>query len=174
MIKKILDILVFSVPVVAFLTCIFPMIFDCVKKIVNSIRKKFGSVLENNETKQNVVEYLLNKKIKRNNLALILLSVCFLTYWAIGSLALVNTKSEVAICLSSFIFCVLIFNLLTRYRISKGYYGTNYEEAKELIYLFKEDCNKNGKNTGRKIFTDINDQVNAVEIVPVPGSQWQH
>lgn len=174
MIKTILDILVFSVPIVSFLTCIFPMIFDRGKKIVNSIRKRFGSVHENNEIKQNVVENLLSKKIKRNNFALILLSVCFLAYRATGSLSIVEMKNEVAICLSLFIFCVLIFNLLIRYRISKSYYGTNYEEAKELIYLFKEDSDKNGKNTGKKLFTDINDQVNAKEIVPVPDSQWQY
>lgn len=121
-----------------------------------------------NKIKPNVVKDLLSKKIRSCFCALILNIGCLLVFFAINSWSTINIKTEVIICLCSLIFCMLIFNLLTIYRISKGYYGTNYEEAKELIYLFKEDSNKNGKNTGKKIFNDINDPVNEEDIVPVP------
>lgn len=53
-------------------------------------------------------------------------------------------------------YCILILLdlILIDYRIEKGYFGTNYIEAKEILYYIKKS-NKKNSQTGKKIFKEI-------------------
>lgn len=105
--------------------------------------------------KYSIVEEMYNKKRRRYQYAVVFLSISAGIYSCMGIFLNFNFQVEVLLLLFVLIGLIAILNSLVSYRIKKGYYGTNYGESKEILYYLKTDKNRNDKNSGKKIFNDI-------------------
>ena len=132
------------------------------KEIVNQKRKD-----KRIKEQDSIIEELLNKKKKTYNNAIKLIFIAALIYCIINIIFDRNIKMEIIMFLYIFVVLIIISQLLIRYRIKKGYFGTNYEEAREIFIYLMENNNKGDKNSGKKIFNEI-DKNKAKDIVPVP------
>ena len=98
-------------------------------------------------------EELIDIKLKQ--LKVILLCSSFIQLF----LLIINMTANISIDYKAFIiflslsWLILIYYLVLIDRFNNGYYGTNYSEARELIYYIKNQKNRNDDNTkGKKIF----------------------
>lgn len=137
------------------------------------IYKKIVETKENkliNEKKGNLIEELVKNKSQKNSkilLLLVLINIC--NY--ILNLKIPNLNSKIISLFLTVTFGLIAFyNILIIYRSRKGYYGTNYDEAKEILYFIKQ--NNNDINKGKKIFNDFNDIV--VNEMPIADMETQH
>lgn len=80
----------------------------------------------------------------------------------------INIQDIIFLVLNVQIWLVLVNQILLNYRNKKGYYGTNYDEAKEIIYFIKksssDDINKFG---GKKILNEVEEQVSVTGVQKV-------
>lgn len=62
--------------------------------------------------------------------------------------------------LTVLIWLILFYQILLIYRNRKGYYGTNYDEAREIIFFIKQSSNDNIDKFGRKgILNEVQEDV---------------
>lgn len=101
-----------------------------------------------------IVEDIYFKKIGQYNKASLIICISIVIYF-LNVFFTKNIKIEVLIFLDALICFIIILKLLISHRIEKEYYGTNYEESKEILYYITADSDKNDKNSGKKIFDDI-------------------
>lgn len=153
---------------------------ECVvKKISDLIKIKHTSETKGeysypNKMQYSIVEELYNKKTKQYNYAVIPLLFGAILYCFIDIFFDMNTNMELMIFLDIFICFVLISRGLIVYRIKHGYYGTNYEEAKELLYYLIQDNDNNDKNIGKKLFTEIDNYNVEKSVEPVTNGELQY
>lgn len=142
--------------------------------IIKYIFKFYDNDSENNTNKSIIVEEIYEKKKKIYNRALSAILLCILIY-CIKNI-LFNTEINMAFLIFLYVLVglIMISRILISYRISKGYYGTNYEESKEILYYLLEDKDKNDKNSGKKIFNEIEERNNLEEKLPVSGGNLEY
>lgn len=51
-----------------------------------------------------------------------------------------------------------LYRVILKYRIKRGYFGANYQEAKEILYYIK-NSNDNNRHNGKKIFDETEKNV---------------
>ena len=155
------------------------MYVDLLSKVVvinetdKNTMKKY--LKKNSSCEQNsIVNELLEKKNKQYFCATRLILLYILFYSSIGYA--INIEINTIEIIFLFIIVVFIFSnqWLVNYRINKGYYGTNYEEAKELLYYLIENNDKNNKNTGKKILNDEYNYNKEKVTVPVTDREVQY
>lgn len=145
-----------------------------VDKEINKILKRDNIISKQEQRgkkikkQDSVIEELFIKKKKTYNHAIKLMFIAALLYCIINIIFDINIKNEVIILLDIVVVLMIISQLLISYRIKKGYFGTNYDEAKEILIYLIENNDKNDKNSGKKIFNEI-DENKAKDIVPVPA-----
>lgn len=114
-------------------------------------------------------EELIDIKLKQ--LKLILLCSSFIQLF----LLVINITTKILIDYKAFIiflslsWLILIYYLVLIFRFNNGYYGTNYSEARELIYYIKNQKDSSNNNTkGKKIFyhnTETEDSEKQPEVI---------
>ena len=162
-------IITFIVPIVTSMFLNVKKIISLSKhiKINSSIHKEYIRLIKNKSSisakstknkksskiskkQNNVMNYFYKEKKKqiRKSLTIIMVSIVF--YFCIHTIFNIEMKIGIILFLYAYALMALIAQLLLNYRIENGYYGTNYEEAKELLYYIKN--NKNNKRiSGKKI-----------------------
>lgn len=128
---------------------------EYIKQRANKIIKIYRiNKQEKKQKESSVIDDLLYKKRKKYKHAIKLVFVTALIYCITNIIFNNNIRIEVIIFLDIFAVLIIISQLLINYRIKKGYFGTNYTEAKEVLYFLKVNNNKNNK-TGKKILNEI-------------------
>lgn len=118
---------------------------------------------------RSIVEEIYYKNIEKYNRASIIIYMSIIIYYCINIFFSNNIKIEVVILLYVFWALTLILRFLIGYRVKRGYYGTNYGESKEILYYLAENRDKNDKNSGKKIFNEIDVPDNAGAKIPAKG-----
>lgn len=123
------------------------------KNIENNLRK-------NRKAMKNicVLDDFIEKKLEKNSKImkfLLFFMVLYFIYESYFNKNLVKLRFGILVGLA----CLLVlYNILIIYRYEKGYYGTNYEEAKELLYYIKKTKNNHNDSNGKKIFNETADK----------------
>lgn len=133
-------------------------------KLLKERLKKFQVNKENS-----IVEEVLYKKKKQyyNALCAIVFSANVYCY---GDIFFhINAKTEILLFLYVIMGFIIVSGLLVSYRIKKGYYGTNYEEGKELLFYLIKNSDKNNKDSGKKIFNKPADNKENVNLPAMEG-----
>lgn len=112
--------------------------------------------LKNNSS---ILDMLINEKSKRNENMMIVISIYMILNYYLYVFVNVNIQYVVFVLLTALVWLIVIYQIVLIYRSKNGYYGTNYEEAKEIIYFTKklsdDDINMSG---GPKILNEIENQ----------------
>ena len=134
---------------------------DFTKKIIN---KSYEYKEEDKKCYNSISDMVINEKSKKNDNVMIVMSIYVISNYCFYFFINVNIQYIVFTFLTVLIWLVLINQMLLTYRNKKGYYGTNYDEAKEIIYFIKktssDDINTSG---GKKIFNEMEEQVSAIK-----------
>lgn len=102
--------------------------------------------------KQNTfVEDFYRKQKKQSLQSLFAILVYLLSYYTFSIIYKIEIQKNILIYIYIYSLLILFSKLVLYFRIKSGYYGTNYEEARELLY-FLININKNDLNSGKKIF----------------------
>lgn len=122
---------------------------------------------EDKKSYNSVSDILIGKKSKKNDNVMKLMFV-FVMINCFFSFINVNIRDIVYLVLTVQIWLVLINQILLNYRNKKGYYGTNYDEAKEIIYFIKKSSNDDiNKFGGKKILNEVEEQVSVTGVQKV-------
>lgn len=119
----------------------------------------FYTLDEINDTickKKSVSEIYIIEKIRDYNYIMIMLfSVSFL-YYLLYFFKILNFNSVFILCLfvNILTWIITIYLYLINYRNKLGYFGNNYDEAKELLYFIKLIKDDSDINKGKKIFNE--------------------
>lgn len=126
-------------------------------------------VSNTNKEKYSIVEEIYNKKKKQYVYAIVILAISASIYCCMDIFFNFDFHFEILLFFYALIGLIAILNVLVSYRIKKGYYGTNYEESKEILYYMTEDKDKNNINPGKRIFNDIDVYNKVREQIPEDG-----
>ncbi len=126
-------------------------------KSINIMLKIEEAFIENKESKT-FEESILETKTKNNCITIIGIMLAVLIYNSLYFIFGINLKTEIFLVLTIMICMIVLHQTVITYRIKRGVYGSNYGEAKELLYYIKE-YSKNNKdiNKGKKIFNEVNE-----------------
>ena len=156
---------------------IFAKIFDAIEALlifVLTLGDKVRNFFYPDSLKKNsIVEEIYCKKIKQYTHAMNAIGVCILIYCINIKLFSTEIKMELLIFLFVLFGLTIILRILISYRIKKGYYGSNYEEGKEMLYYLLVDQDNN-KNSVKKIFNKMEECNNLEEKLPVSAGNWEY
>lgn len=127
------------------------------------------SSLKDDNKSNSIVEEIYTKKIGQYNKSSSIICICIVIYYFLNIFFSTDIKIEVIIFLYALIGFTIISKVIIGYRIKKGYYGKNYEEGKEILSYLTIDKDKNDKNSGKKIYNEINQCNKAEKRVSVEG-----
>ena len=142
--------------------------YDFLKSITNSETDTSNT--------RSIVDEILKHKTNKNSKAINIISLFSLIY-NILYLSSINIRFEILICTNILTWLILIYSLLILYRIKRGFYGTTYFEAKDIIYYIikNQNINNNKFNNGKKILNTTTNFVNeAREFIPSPIGQIEY
>ena len=109
-----------------------------------------------------IFEAFLDKQYKKNTIALIGILLFFVVYVVINVILNKEIKSFIPIFLAVMSVVITLNQSFTAYRVKKQYFGTCYDEAKEILYFVKESKDKNPTN-GKFIFTEEQQKMPVVD-----------
>lgn len=101
-----------------------------------------------------IVDDYYKERNNQLNVSLAVISFGVVSYWVTHLILNIEPQMEVLLFLCTCAFLVCIAKFLIYFRIKNDYYGTNYEEAKELLYYLMKNNDKNNRNSGKKIFNE--------------------
>lgn len=93
------------------------------------------------ENYKSISDILIDKYLKRNDNVMIVMLIYVTIIYNLNFFTNINLESIVFLLLTILIWFILIDQILLIYRNKKGYYGTNYDEAMELICFIKQSSN---------------------------------
>lgn len=112
----------------------------------------FVKLNKQNEKKSSICYELYKKKNKNLNKLWFEIFVFISVNSIMNKFIDTKTKNIVSASLLILFVLVSINKIILNYRFKNGYFGTNYLEAKELIYYIKNS--KNNTHKGKKIFDE--------------------
>lgn len=128
------------------------------RKLYKEFNKRIKAeaiIIKKSDKKNSIVDnFILDKKKEFNRSFKILLISALINCYAYIIFDY-KIKIGVLILLCTLILFNIILQLVVSYRINKGYYGTNYAEARELLIFLIENNDKNDKNSGMRIFDEL-------------------
>lgn len=143
---------------------IWPVIFEFLteeiepEELESEKRKKEETDLFKLQNKIIQNTYIIDDYYKERNdqlnVSLAVISFGVVSYWVPHLILNKEPQMEVLFFLCTCAFLVCIAKFLIYFRIKNDYYGTNYEEAKELLYYLMKSNDKNNRNSGKKIFNE--------------------
>lgn len=106
--------------------------------------------------KKSVSEIYIIEKIRECNYIIILMFCVSFLYYLLYFFKILNFNSVFILCLFvNILTCIItIYLYLINYRNKLGYFGNNYDEAKELLYFIKMIKDDSDINKGKKIFNE--------------------
>lgn len=126
---------------------------------LNEIKKIKNIIIKQNFSKQNsiVAQLIANKRKSTNKIILIIL--CFIIIFDImKNFNIGNVNEKIYNSLYIILCLIIVSQITTLYRYRKDFYGTNYIEAKELVYFIAKNNNNISKN-GTPIFNEETKEV---------------
>lgn len=127
------------------------------RKIIKKevIEESFGNIDEKN---MSICDDFIKKKIDKCNKIMKIIScfaiICFICNFFDENRNIVIWRFVILVGLACLLF---LYHFILIYRYEKGFYGTTYEEAKELLYFIKQN-NNNNYTKGKKIFNEAIDK----------------
>ncbi|MCZ2459169.1 MAG: hypothetical protein LC128_06045 [Chitinophagales bacterium] len=117
--------------------------------LIDSVRQKTAKSVSKNEVEETtIIGMMIGKKIKKDTRAYILLFTGLVIYLLLG----LFTAQPNLLGLMFFALAILALQTnqkVTEYRIRKGFYGTNYYEAREIIQFVVENSDENFYSGGK-------------------------
>lgn len=108
---------------------------------------------EKNKANINIITTFLDKQFDKNTIAVTGISIFILAYILIHVILSKEINYTIPIFLLIMSVMIVINQSLTIYRVKKQYFGTSYDEAREILYFVKKSKDKDSNN-GKFIFTD--------------------
>ena len=125
-----------------------------------TVEKIFGFRIfsDNTVESRDFEEAILEDKAKKNSIAILGLFFSVLIYSLLYFVFEINVKFEIFFVITVMIVMVVMNQMIITYRMKKGIYGTNYTEAKEILYFIKEYSKNNQDiNKGKKVFDEASE-----------------
>jgi hypothetical protein len=117
--------------------------------LIDSVRQKTAKSVSRDEVEETtIIGMMIGKKIKKDTRAYVLLFAGLVIYLLFG----LFTAQTNLLGLMFFALAILALQLnqkVTEYRIRKGFYGTNYYEAREIIQFVVENADENFYSGGK-------------------------
>ena len=117
--------------------------------LIDSVRQKTARSVSKNEVEETtIIGMMMGKKIKKDTRAYLLLFAGLVTYLLFGLFtSQINLFGLMLIILA--ILALQLNQKVTEYRIKKGFFGTNYYEAREIIQFIVENADENFYSGGK-------------------------
>lgn len=128
-----------------------------VKKVKNTLYKYAVYKHEDKkiENYNSISDILIDKCLKRNDNLMIGMFIYITINYYLYFFTNINLKDIIFLLLTILIWLIVIDQILLIYRNKKGYYGTNYDEAMELIYFMKQSSNDDiNTSSGMKVLNE--------------------
>lgn len=150
--------------IVELLNTLFICLFYSVnRKVINKILFGKNDFKKEQQTfNVDILEKFLKKQLKKNTLALIAVFICLIIYSCLYFVSNMNLEHVILIILNILPWMIMLHRVLVIYRVKNQFYGTNYDEAKELIYFIKNSRNNDSQN-GNYYFNEEKLQVPATD-----------
>lgn len=110
----------------------------------------------------NILEKFLKAQLKKNTLALITVFICLIMYSCLYFMSNMNLEYVILIILNILPWMLILYRVLFTYRVKNQFYGTNYDEARELLCFIK-DSRDNDSQNGNYYFNEEKFQVPATD-----------
>lgn len=150
--------------IVEWLNTLFIFLFYSVnRKVINKIlfgKKDFKK--EHQTLNVDILEKFLKTQLKKNTLALITDFICLIIYSCLYFVSNMNLEHAILIILNILPWMIILYRVLVIYRVKNQFYGTNYDEAKELICFIKKSRDNDSQN-GNYYFYEEKLQVPATD-----------
>lgn len=108
---------------------------------------------EKNKANIDIITTFLDKQFDKNTIAVTGISIFIPIYILIHILLSKEMNYTIPVFLIIVAVMIVINQSLTIYRVKKQYFGTSYDEAREILYFVKKSKDKDSNN-GKFIFTD--------------------
>lgn len=121
-----------------------------------------------------IVKEIANKKMHNNSLAYFYLIISLLSYFVFSLFFSLSIIIEIVITI--FILLVFTNQKILEYRISKGLYGTNESEAREILQFIIENQNKYSDGKGVNVFSsqaDYDEQMSSNKVTDGEDLQYE-
>lgn len=119
----------------------------CQKQYVKS--KPMGKIIEDHNS---VSDMLVEKKSRINEDVMFGNFIFLIINYSLFFLGSIDVHYIIFALLTVLVWLIVICQILLIYRNEKGYYGTNYDEAKEIIYFIMKSSNDDINTHGGKKF----------------------
>lgn len=93
-----------------------------------------------------VLEKFSKAQIKKNTIALTIVLICLIIYSCLYFWSNMNLEYIILIILNILPWIIILYRALFTYRVKNQFYGTNYDEARELICFIKDSKNNDFQN----------------------------
>lgn len=116
-------------------------------------RRKIKKENPHNIYKIDIIEKFSKAQFQKNTIALISVTFCLVICLCLRTFLIIEINRMVPVILIILAWLILIHQFLLAYRVKKQYYGTNYEEAKELL-RFVNQSKDDAPHSGKYVFND--------------------
>lgn len=116
-------------------------------------REKIKKENPHNIYKIDIIEKFSKAQFQKNTIALISVTFCLIICLCLRTFLTIEINRMVSVILIILAWLIVIRQFLLVYRVKKQYYGTNYEEAKELLRFLIQSID-NDTHSGKYVFND--------------------